>query len=318
VDDLEQNRSLIDFTNHLKKGGLYIIGGVLVGSVERRGSDVQEVSRRGWDVIRREKVKGFYELMMGTDVRSGAANLMLTSGLGGMRPNTVILGFYRHGRPRDEEHQSVSVEPLNPGYELSIQEYVAIMLDSIAFEKNVLIARNFDYYDPNTIVQRSKEKDPMPIDVWHIGACTGGGTDAAYKLCLQLGYVLWRADFFHKYSSLRFFALTPTSNEVTNFEAQLQTILFDSRIPDPVVSVVTLRTPQTDIIHLPVPKRLALINATINFYSSQSAVVFVPISRPPAQQNLQADYINELDLLSAKLPPTMLVYGQKVVITNEL
>lgn len=40
-------------------------------------------------------MKGFYELMMGATVRAGAANLVLTSGLGGMRPNTVILGFFQ-------------------------------------------------------------------------------------------------------------------------------------------------------------------------------------------------------------------------------
>ncbi len=111
TDDLESNKNTIEFTNHLKKGGLYVIGSVLLGSVETRGDDVRDITRRGyvcgfcylyvltyynrWDTIRKLKIKGFYELIMGSTVRSGAANLILTAGLGGMRPNTVIMGFFR-------------------------------------------------------------------------------------------------------------------------------------------------------------------------------------------------------------------------------
>jgi len=282
-----------------------------------------------WDTIRKEKVKGFYELMMANTVRAGAANLVLTAGLGGMRPNTVIVGFYRLHQQSPQpsppsspqahlQQSSTSTEALNPGYSVSVNEYVSMILDAITFEKNVLIARNFDTYDPSTITHQSKLKSPMTIDVWHVGACTGGGTDAAYKLCLQLGYVLWRADFFHKHCTLRFFALTPTAQEVATYEAQLKAILLDARVPDPVINVISLKTPQSDITLLPVSKRHSLINATIYSFSSESAVTFIPISRPPDNSALQSEYINELDQLSTNLPPTMLVYGQKVVITNEL
>ncbi len=34
-------------------------------------------------------------------------------------------------------------EPLNPGTELSVQEYVSIINDTISFEKNVVIARKY-------------------------------------------------------------------------------------------------------------------------------------------------------------------------------
>jgi potassium/chloride transporter 9 len=282
--------------------------------VQTRSAEVRDLSRRGWDVIRREKVKGFYEMMMGATVRSGAANLVLTSGLGGMRPNTVILGFYH-------AHQQLSQDPLNPGYVMSVNEYVSIILDAISFEKNVLIARNFDSYDKTVIEQQSKSRKlrtKMTIDVWHVGACTGGGPDAAYKLCIQLGYVLWRADFFHKYCQLRFFALTPTEEEGPGYEAQLRAILLDFRIPDPNITVVPLDSPQDDIMLLPVNKRHALINATIYSYSTQTAVTFIPISHPPEISTYQAEYVEDLDALTVNLPPTMLVYGQKVVITNEL
>jgi len=218
-----------------------------------------------------------------------------------------------------EQHEAITnLEPVNPSYTLSVVEYVNIINDTIALEKNVLLARGFDTYDEKAIIQNHKNKKTTHIDVWHIGSCTGGGTDAAYKLCLQLGYVLWRADFFYKYCTLRFFALTPTSNEIPAYESHLSSILLDSRIPNPIIKVVPLSEPHSDVTHLPLARRLTLINETIRSHSLETSVSFIPVSRPPSSPAYYAEYVHDLDVLSLSLPPSMLVYGQKIVITNDL
>ncbi|KAF9154476.1 hypothetical protein BG015_000825 [Linnemannia schmuckeri] len=80
---------LIQFCNHLKKGALYVLGHVILGDLR----DVLAEYRRqqgSWlkfvDVL---QIKAFVNLSVADSVRIGARNLLIGTGLGGMRPNIV-------------------------------------------------------------------------------------------------------------------------------------------------------------------------------------------------------------------------------------
>ncbi|KAJ8944103.1 hypothetical protein NQ314_009546 [Rhamnusium bicolor] len=93
---------LIDFINDLKKGGLYVLGHVETGKIFDDGPDPTINQNIHWlNLIDHLKVKAFVELTVAETVREGLQHLMRLSGMGAMKPNTVILGFLDEQEPRD-------------------------------------------------------------------------------------------------------------------------------------------------------------------------------------------------------------------------
>lgn len=74
----------------------------------------------------------------------------------------------------------------------------------------------------------------------------------------------------------------------------------------------------------------AAMNQFLKQYSSESSnisdssiltltgLIFLPMAVPPDDETMFVDYLNDLDTLTADLPPTVLVHGVSVVLTNEL
>ena len=51
-----------------------------------------------------ERVKGFVDILVSSDVAEGLSMAVQSTGLGGMKPNTVILGWpYSWRKPADEK-----------------------------------------------------------------------------------------------------------------------------------------------------------------------------------------------------------------------
>ncbi|OLY79271.1 putative transporter, partial [Smittium mucronatum] len=91
------SKNLIRVGNLLKKGGLYIIGQVVVGKFRdclelARESELQLVGS-----IEKKSYKGFVSVAIAKNFQLGARTMVMGSGLGGMRPNIVI---FKAGRTR--------------------------------------------------------------------------------------------------------------------------------------------------------------------------------------------------------------------------
>lgn len=94
VNNPRTSCSLIDFVNALKKGGLYVIGHVEVASIEHMDHDPCAKSYAGWlSLVDFLKVKAFVELTVAPSLRQGIHQLVRISGIGAMKPNTVVIGF---------------------------------------------------------------------------------------------------------------------------------------------------------------------------------------------------------------------------------
>lgn len=95
VNDPRRQYKLIQFCNSMKKGALYILGHVIV--TDDFGGSVPEARRQqaAWSkYIDFSKIKAFINIAISPGFEWGARNIVLSAGLGGMRPNIAVLGFY--------------------------------------------------------------------------------------------------------------------------------------------------------------------------------------------------------------------------------
>ncbi|KAF9927882.1 hypothetical protein FBU30_002804 [Linnemannia zychae] len=135
---------LIQFCNHLKKGALYVLGHVILGDLR----DVLAEYRRqqgSWlkfvDVLH---IKAFVNLSVADSVRIGARNLLIGTGLGGMRPNIVVMGsfnlerYLKEKREQELRQQQPSLQILSPRHPQSplIQQKGAFPTISVTNNSN--------------------------------------------------------------------------------------------------------------------------------------------------------------------------------------
>lgn len=102
INNPRHQYELIQFCNSLKKGALFLLGHVIVSG--DFGSAVPEARRQqaAWTkFIDVSKIKAFINLAISPSVEWGTRNIVLSAGLGGMRPNIVIMGAYNLREFRD-------------------------------------------------------------------------------------------------------------------------------------------------------------------------------------------------------------------------
>ncbi|KAJ9668795.1 hypothetical protein H2201_001041 [Coniosporium apollinis] len=114
INDPRHQYKLIQFCNSLKKGALFVLGHVIV--TPDFGSAVPEArsQQASWTkYIDFSKIKAFVNIAISPAVEWGARNIVLSAGLGGMRPNIVMMGFYNLNELRDSR-PLVDVPPHQP------------------------------------------------------------------------------------------------------------------------------------------------------------------------------------------------------------
>lgn len=92
---------MIDFINDLKKGGLYVLGHVVKGDPYVVPDPTLEMTSHWLNLVDHLKVKAFVELTVAPTIRDGMLHLMRISGMGAMKPNTVVFGFLDKQEPVD-------------------------------------------------------------------------------------------------------------------------------------------------------------------------------------------------------------------------
>ncbi|PHH86487.1 hypothetical protein CDD83_10188 [Cordyceps sp. RAO-2017] len=96
VNNPRRQTRLIQFCNSMKKGSLYILGHTIVTDHFDSGVHEARLQQQAWANYISEftKIKAFLQLTISPSVVWGIRNLILSAGLGGMRPNIAVLGFY--------------------------------------------------------------------------------------------------------------------------------------------------------------------------------------------------------------------------------
>ncbi|KAK1161867.1 solute carrier family 12 member 4-like isoform X1 [Acipenser oxyrinchus oxyrinchus] len=85
---------LLTFASQLKAGkGLTIVGSVIQGNYLETFGEAQASEQTIKNMMEIEKVKGFCQVIVANKVRDGIAHLIQSCGLGGMKHNTVVMGW---------------------------------------------------------------------------------------------------------------------------------------------------------------------------------------------------------------------------------
>lgn len=198
---------LIDFINDLKKSGLYVLGHVLTkessvnvkddydngnstisainpvlaSNDSSQGDVVQAVTPHWLQLVDHMRVKAFVELTADRSVRIGVRHLVRLSGMGAMKPNTVVFGFPEQdfsskniaekkidflSSPDSQYHSTLFHNEMFPiGKEnLDPIEYVQMLADILWMNKNLCVCRNFHRLNK----ERTKLREKTYIDVWPI------------------------------------------------------------------------------------------------------------------------------------------------------
>ncbi|XP_029834473.3 solute carrier family 12 member 4 isoform X1 [Ixodes scapularis] len=210
-DYMPKYRKMISFASQLKAGkGLTLVSSVLEGEYNKMFSESQASKQSLKKVLEEERVKGFADVVVGTNTIDGICHLIQTAGLGGLKHNTVILGWpYGWRQSPDERSWKVFIETIR----------------NVSASKNaLLVPKNINQFPDNT------EKLHGTIDVWWI--VHDGG------LLMLLPFLLKQHKVW-KNCKLRIFTVAQLEDNSIQMKKDLAMFLYHLRI-DADVEVVEM------------------------------------------------------------------------------
>lgn len=265
-DDPQTSWNLIGFCNHLKKGGLYILGHVVLLSDTNKSEKVSsefnidsfreiQKQKNAWIKLRDlAKIKAFVQIAIGPSLPWGVRNVFLGSGLGGMKPNITVMGFYdfhKHGveLPMMQPRLLLPTDDCRKEKKVSVNQWVQIVEDLVIMQATVAIAANFrdmtlPVFDKLWLKNKMSKNSPKTkkyIDLYPIQMSTicllEDGKSVmltnfdTYTLILQLGLILSTVDEWENNGYvLRIVAFVETSAEKDDERERLVNLLDSLRI----------------------------------------------------------------------------------------
>ncbi|XP_022668588.1 solute carrier family 12 member 4-like isoform X3 [Varroa destructor] len=210
-DYLPKHRKMITFASQLKAGkGLTIVASVLEGDYQKMAAEAQASKLSLKRVLQEERVKGFAEVVVGSSVVSSIGHLIQTSGLGGLKHNTVVLGWPYGWRQSPDDH--------------AWRVFIETIRNVSASKNALLVPKNIQQFPSNT------ERVRGTIDVWWI--VHDGG------LLMLLPFLLKQHKVW-KNCKLRIFTVAQLEDNSIQMKKDLATFLYHLRI-DAEVEVVEM------------------------------------------------------------------------------
>ncbi|KAG9508759.1 Solute carrier family 12 member 9 [Fragariocoptes setiger] len=342
---------LIGFVNDIKKSGLFVIGHVKIGSIDDYKVDpIDELYHMWLKWLDCFELKAFIEITLASNVREGMHHMARIAGLGAMKLNTIMFGFYDDVPPVDffEDDPKYSqvkefyesggdfFHPIRSNERLSRTEYVAMIIDScLKLRKNVCIGCHFQYLDKNKIVSGT---DNYYLDIWPVNFFNPRyqSVDNSAFLLMQLACILNMVSGWKRSTSIRIFICGTRSNQ-QHLLTQWQKMSQDLRIEASINIVVwddILRTLDDGLEETECPKatsssivtedyKLSLtylnsINNLIKEHSHRTAVTFLYLPTPPTEVEHHDKYLRDLETMTNGFPPTLLVHGDGQVISTTI
>merc|ERR1719228_2582232 len=108
-----KHKRLFSLASQLKAGkGLTVGATVVEGEFGKMYGESQAARLSLKQVIESEGVKGFPEVVVGESISDCICHMIQTSGLGGMKPNTVVIGWPNSWRKKEDDGTKVFVDTI--------------------------------------------------------------------------------------------------------------------------------------------------------------------------------------------------------------
>ncbi|KAJ2503007.1 hypothetical protein GGH96_000606 [Coemansia sp. RSA 1972] len=244
---------LIRFCNALKKGGLYVIGHVIKGDFHEMLPEFRAQEAAWLRLVDELHVKAFVNLTIASSDDQGARSIAFGAGLGGMRPNIVVLGFLNNGpETLASDGPQLPTDRIRLNEAINAPSYVRIIEDVMAMGKAVGVAYGFSELDLgpemhglNSAVHlpldHTKHTTKQYIDLWPIQigtstVATSSRHDAyltnfdSYVMVLQLGTVLHLVPYWSKRFVLRVMCFVEHQGDVAEESRRVAKLLRDLRV----------------------------------------------------------------------------------------
>ncbi|KAJ8980702.1 hypothetical protein NQ317_019195, partial [Molorchus minor] len=201
-DFLPKYRKLFSFAAQLKAGkGLTICTSAIGGEYTRCCGEAMAAKQSLRRTMEEEKVKGFAEVLVSRNIVEGLSNLIQTAGLGGLKPNTVILGWPYGWRQSEDDR--------------TWQVFLETVRNVTAAHMALLVPKGINFF-PN-----STDKVSGNIDIWWI--VHDGG------LLMLLPFLLKQHRTW-KNCKMRIFTVAQMEDNSIQMKKDLKTFLYHLRI----------------------------------------------------------------------------------------
>ncbi|XP_029981773.1 solute carrier family 12 member 1 [Sphaeramia orbicularis] len=135
--------ALLDLAHSFTKNyGLCLTCEVFVGPRSQALEEMNSALERNQLWLRKTKRKAFYAAVASDSFRKGAESLLQASGLGRLKPNTLMIGFKINWRTDGPK---------------AVQSYVGVLHDAFDFEYGTLVMRMDQGFDVSHIVEAEEE-----------------------------------------------------------------------------------------------------------------------------------------------------------------
>ncbi|CAH1779571.1 unnamed protein product [Owenia fusiformis] len=204
LDDNMQPKhtKMLSFASQLKAGkGLTLVGTVIEGNYKDHYAEAQAAKLNISKAMTSSKAKGFAEVLIAPDAVQGINHQIQLHGLGGLKHNTVVLGFPHNWR-KSEEEKAFSV----------FIETVRCVSDG---QLALLVPKGIAQFPENS------EKMQGTIDVWWV--VHDGG------LLMLLPFLLMQHKVW-KHCKMRIFTVAQMEDNSIQMKKDLATFLYHLRI----------------------------------------------------------------------------------------
>uniref|UniRef100_H2Z9N0 Amino acid permease/ SLC12A domain-containing protein n=1 Tax=Ciona savignyi TaxID=51511 RepID=H2Z9N0_CIOSA len=208
---------MLSFAQQLKAGkGLTIVSSVLQGNYLDSYPEAQAAEQELKKAMEANKVKGFQQVLVSQDVSQGLSSIIQTSGLGGLRHNTVMFGW-PHGWRQNPDPKNYKV-------------FLDAIRASSACHNAILVPKNISNFP-----SRNDKLEQGTIDVWWV--VHDGG------LLMLLPFLL-RQNKVWKNCKTRIFTVAQLEDNSIQMKKDLAVFLYHLRIDAEIEVIEMVKTDQ--------------------------------------------------------------------------
>lgn len=311
----------IAFANEIKKGGLFVLGHILARPFSQTAIRESRNTKQAWlHLASLEKWKAFVDVVVANSIRDGVRSLLASCGLGGMRPNILVLNFLRDSTSNDqllahisaaaekasrktwirnysavdsEKYQQVT-ETFPPVMTLNGEsreetmlesEYVGIIRDTLLMGKNVMMTRNFSQLEERMHGARGR-RAARHIDLYPV-VRSGPDRSLSFDFILQMATILHMVGRWRDLR-IRVFVIVDPNTDLAAEKESLTAMLEDVRIIGADVQLLQYTPPPglqqagvTSFYDASMREQFSFVNQMIHTNSPETCVVFSFLPAPP-------------------------------------